>query len=132
MSSRIRIAFLLLVITQALHSVEEYLGRLWEVFPPARMLSGLVSGNLKTGFVIINVGLFVFGLWCVLIPVRRNYAFAPGVIWFWVIIELINGIGHPLWALYRRSYVPGVITAPFLLILAIYLILQLSGLRLNK
>jgi len=62
MSNKIRIAFLLLVITQALHSVEEYFGRLWEVFPSARMLSGLVSDDLKTGFVIINAGLFVFGL----------------------------------------------------------------------
>ena len=75
MSSKIRIAFLLLVITQALHSVEEYLGRLWEVFPPTRMLSGLVSDDLKTGFIIINVGLFVFGLWCALFAVRKDYFF---------------------------------------------------------
>jgi hypothetical protein len=125
MSNKIRIAFLLLVITQALHSVEEYFGRLWEVFPPARMLSGLVSDDLKTGFVIINVGLFVFGLWCALFAVRKDYALAPALIWFWIIIEIINGVGHPLWALYERSYVPGVVTAPFLLILAIYLARQL-------
>jgi len=125
MSNKIRIAFLLLVITQALHSVEEYFGRLWEVFPSARMLSGLVSDDLKTGFVIINAGLFVFGLWCVLFAVRKDYALAPALIWFWIIIEIINSVGHPLWALYERSYVPGVATAPFLLILAIYLARQL-------
>jgi hypothetical protein len=120
---------LLLVITQALHSVEEYFGRLWDVFPPARMLSALVSDDLKTGFVIINVELFVFGLWCGLFVVRKDYAFAPALIWFWIIIEIINGIGHPFWALRERSYVPGVATAPFLLIFAIYLIGQLSKLK---
>ena len=60
-----------------------------------------------------------------LFTVRKDYALAPALIWFWIIIEIINGVGHPLWALYERSYVPGVATAPFLLILAIYLARQL-------
>lgn len=125
MDNRIRITFLLLVLIQGLHSVEEYFGKLWEVFPPARFLSSLVSENHETGFLIINIGLFIFGLWCWLFPIRRNYLFAPGVIWFWIVIEMINGIGHPVWALYERAYVPGLATAPILLILAIYLSRQL-------
>jgi Protein of unknown function with HXXEE motif len=121
MESRIKIAFLLLVITQGLHSVEEYFGKLWEVLPPARFLSGLVSENLERGFLIINTGLFIFGLWCWLFPVRKNYFFAPILIWFWIAIEMINGIGHPVWALYERTYVPGLVTAPLLLIISSYL-----------
>ena len=125
MDSKTRTAFLLLILTQGLHSVEEYIGRLWEVFAPARFVSGLVSNNLEKGFIIINIGLFVFGLWCWLFPIRKNYAIAWPLAWFWIIIELINGIGHPLWVLYQRAYVPGVITAPVLLVLAIYLMRRL-------
>jgi hypothetical protein len=125
MNSQIKIAFLILVLIQALHSVEEYFGKLWEVLMPARILSSLVSKNLETGFVIINIGLFVFGLWCWLFPILRNYVFAPNLIWFWVVIELINGIGHPALAFYKRAYVPGLITAPILFILAVYLSKQL-------
>ena len=47
--------------------------------------------------------------------------------WVWVIIELINGVVHPLWSLRQRGYTPGVITAPILLVLAIYLLVQLRG-----
>jgi hypothetical protein len=121
MNSKVRTAFLILVLIQGLHSVEEWYGKLWEVFPPARLLSSLVSENLETGFLLINIGLFIFGLWCWLFPIRRNYLYAPGLIWFWIVIEIINGIGHPLWALYERGYVPGLLTAPILLILVIYL-----------
>jgi len=121
MNNRIKTTFLLLVLVQGLHSIEEYFGRLWEVFPPARFLTGLLSKNLETGFLIINIGLFIFGIWCWLTPVRRNKFFARGLIRFWIIIELINGTGHPVWALYERACVPGVVTAPVLLVLAVYL-----------
>jgi hypothetical protein len=121
MDKRITIAFLLLILTQGLHSVEEYMGNLWEVFLPATFLSGLVADNHETGFLIINTGLFVFGLWSWMFPVRLNYSYAPGIIWFWIVIETINGIGHPAWSLYEGTYTPGVATAPALLILAVYL-----------
>lgn len=120
MNKKIKITFLLLILIQGLHSIEEYFGRLWEVFAPARFLSSMVSNNHETGFLIINIGLFVFGLLCWFAAVR-SYSFAQGLIWFWIVIETINGIGHPVWALYERDYVPGVATAPILLILALYL-----------
>lgn len=104
-----------------MHSVEEYIGKLWEVFPPAEYFTGLISSNLETGFLIINISLFVFGLYCWLIPVRMNYTSAKFIIWFWIIIEFINGIGHPIWSLVQKSYTPGTITALILLFLSIYL-----------
>ncbi len=125
MHKQIRISFLMLVLVQGLHSIEEYIGKLWEVFIPAKFLSGLVSGNLETGFLVINISLFIFGLWCWYIPVRKNYFYARSVIWFWIIIEIINGIGHPAWALYNGGYVPGAATAPVLLALAVSLLWQL-------
>jgi hypothetical protein len=121
MDDRIKITFLILVLTQGLHSLEEYVGRLWEVFPPAKLLSSLVSENHRTGFVILNIGLFLFGLWCWLFPARKNYPSAQGFLLFWIVIEMINSTGHLIWALYEKQYVPGVATAPVLLFLAVYL-----------
>jgi uncharacterized membrane protein len=39
----------------------------------------------------------------------------------WIGLELINGIGHPLWTLRQGGYTPGAVTAPVLLLLAVYL-----------
>jgi len=113
--------FLVLVVAQALHSVEEYMGKLWESFPPATFLCSLISDDLETGFLFINIGLFVFGLWCWFFPIRRNYQYATILIWFWIIIETINGIGHPIWSFIQKTYTPGLITSPILLYLAIIL-----------
>ena len=60
--TRFQVAFGVLVLAQAAHSVEEYVGRLWESFPPARFLTGLLSQDLERGFLVINVSLVAFGL----------------------------------------------------------------------
>lgn len=41
MDSRSRFAFLVLVLAQAAHSAEEYIFKLYDVFVPARFVSGL-------------------------------------------------------------------------------------------
>jgi uncharacterized membrane protein HdeD (DUF308 family) len=120
-------SFIALVLTQAAHSVEEYLGRLYEVFPPARFVSGLVSQDLQRGFIIANVFLVTFGLWCFAWPIRRRWRSAVTIGWAWVTIELINGVGHPLWSLREQQYTPGVATAPVLLVLALYLARELRA-----
>ncbi len=119
--TRFQMAFGMLVLAQAAHSVEEYLGRLWESFPPARFLSSLISQDLERGFLVINVSLVAFGLWCWLWPVRRRWPSAVNLAWAWVTVEVINGIGHSLWTLRQGGYTPGVATAPVLLVLAVYL-----------
>ena len=123
--TRLQMAFGALVLAQAAHSVEEYMGRLWESFPPARFLTSLISSDLEQGFIVINVSLVAFGVWCFLRPVLRQWRGSVGLVWLWVGLELINGIGHPLWSLSQLSYTPGVVTAPLLLILAVYLASQL-------
>jgi hypothetical protein len=125
MLNRIKIAFLLLVLTQALHSVEEYIGRLWEVYPPAKFICSLISKNPETGFLILNIGFLIFGLCCWRFLIRRNHFYPHGFIWFWIVMEMINVTGHITWALSEWAYVPGVATAPILLILAVYLSRQL-------
>lgn len=127
--TRFQATFGALILAQAAHSIEEYAGRLWVSFPPARFVSGLISDDLERGFLVGNVALVAFGLWCWLWPVRRERRVAVPLAWAWVTIEVVNGIGHPLWALQQGGYTPGVATAPVLLILAIYLALQVRLLQ---
>jgi hypothetical protein len=125
--SRINVSFGLLVAAQSAHSVEEYLGKLWQSFPPAAFLTGLVSPDREFGFIVINAAIVTFGVWCLFWPVRRNWASAPAIMWFWILVETINGIGHPAWSVLQGRYTPGVITAPALLGFAAYLAIQLRG-----
>jgi Protein of unknown function with HXXEE motif len=125
--TRFQVTFAALVAAQAAHSVEEYIGHLYEVFPPARFVSGLISQNLRLGFIIFNLSLIAFGVWCCLWPVRRGTPPLAVVTWFWIVIELINGVGHPIWSIGLMRYTPGVATAPVLLILAIALARQALG-----
>ena len=119
--TRIERAFGALVLAQAAHSTEEYAGRLWESFPPARWVTSLVSQDLERGFVAINVALVAFGIWCLVWPIRRLWRPARSLAWGWATIEAINGTVHPLWSLRQDGYTPGVATAPLLLILALVL-----------
>ena len=125
MYRQIKISFLLLVLSQGLHSVEEYYTQLWTVRPPARFLSSLVSEDLNIGFLIINAGIFLVATFCWIITTGKNKISNQALIWFWAFIEALNGIGHLLLALNAGSYFPGLITAPLLLILSIYLGRQL-------
>lgn len=126
MSSKVTWTFFALVMIQGLHSIEEFIGKLWENFPPARVLCSLVSDDPETGFLIINAGLFIFGLWCWIFPIRKDYFYSQILIWFWIILECINGIGHTIWTFIQGSYTPGILTAPILLVLAIVMI-QVQG-----
>jgi hypothetical protein len=59
-----RIVFLLLILSQGAHSIEEYITKLYGVFAPARFVRGPVSDDLALGFAVANVALVTFGLWC--------------------------------------------------------------------
>jgi hypothetical protein len=125
--SRISKAYGALILAQAAHSIEEYLGRLWESFPPARLVSAALSEDLERGFLLANAALLAFGLGCWLGPVRNEWPSARPLAWGWVLLETVNGVGHPAWALREGRYTPGLATAPLLLALAIYLAFQLRG-----
>ena len=125
MDNKTKITFLVLVLLQGLHSVEEYVGKLWDVFPPAKYLTNLFSENNETGFLIANVGIFILGISCWVLLYSKFESTISIIIWIFVVIETINGIGHPVWSIYQKSYTPGVITAPFLLVTALYLARQL-------
>jgi hypothetical protein len=121
LNRRTQLVFLFLILAQAAHSIEEYVTKLYEVFAPARFVSSLVSNNLAVGFVMANAVLVAFGLWCWAVPVRSGWRAAGGLVWFWTILELGNGLGHSFLAFRRGGYFPGVATAPLLLLFAAWL-----------
>lgn len=126
MQSRTKFTFLLLILAQVAHSVEEYVFRLHDVWEPARFVSLMLSNDLNTGFIIFNATLAVFGLWCYFGSVRTSHGWPRVWIWVWIVIELINGAGHVVIALARGAYFPGLITSPVLFGLALYLALQMK------
>jgi hypothetical protein len=126
MTARSRRLFLLLVLAQAAHSVEEYAFALYDRLPVARVVSGLVSSDLRMGFAVVNASFVAVGLWCWAVPVRAGWAAASVIAWIWVVVEIGNGVGHPAFALAARGYFPGVATAPILLGLALLLAASLT------
>jgi hypothetical protein len=118
---REELVFLCLILAQGAHSTEEYVTHLYAVFPPARFVSGLFSNDLGLGFLLVNTALVLFGLWCWAVPVRAGWPVARGLIWFWVLLELGNGVGHITLAVSRGEYFPGAATAPLLLLFAAWL-----------
>jgi Protein of unknown function with HXXEE motif len=121
MDSRSRTAFAILIAAQAAHSVEEYVFRLYDVFAPARFVSSLFSSSLSTGFALANAGIVLFGIWCYLARVRPSHPSARTVGWFWVALEMGNGVGHTLLAAAGGGYFPGAWTAPVLFGVSLYL-----------
>ena len=121
MTRQIRVNFGALIVAQAAHSTEEYFGRLWEALLPAQVVSLVFSSNPQRGFLIANVAIVAFGLWCAAWPVNRGWRVAPVLVWGWVVVEVANGILHPLVALIMRRYIAGALTAPLLLVLALRL-----------
>jgi uncharacterized protein with HXXEE motif len=125
MSPRSKVFFLLLVIAQAAHSVEEYVTRLFEVFPPARFVSGLVSDDLALGFAVINAAFIVIGAWCYVGPVRAGRAAGQVAAGAWIAIELANGVGHLAIAAASGAYFSGSFTAVLLVVTAVCLAFSL-------
>ena len=121
MDSRSRATFGLLILAQAAHSLEEYVYRLFDVFAPARFVSGLLSSSTALGFALANIGIVAFGVWCYVARVRRQHPSEQAFVWFWTCLEFANGVGHVILSIFRGGYFPGVGTAPLLIVASSFL-----------
>ena len=88
------------------------------VFAPAHFVSSLLGQDFAVGFLVANALLVGFGLWCWAMPVRSRWEIGNGLIWFWIVLELGNGVTHFVLAFQRGGYFPGLGTAPLLLFFA--------------
>jgi hypothetical protein len=119
-------AFAAVIAAQASHSIEEYVFRLYDRLAPARFISSLFSSDLSRGFAVANTLLVLAGIACYFV-VRCGRPAARGVVWFWAVLEILNGCGHLLFAIAVGGYFPGAATAPLLIASAAYLIARLSA-----
>lgn len=117
--------FLGLAISQAAHSIEEFYFRLFDVFAPARYLSGLINENLALGFAVVNALIVALAFWTYFFRVRSAAGSATAWIWGWLLVELGNGTGHIFFAADAGAYFPGILTAPFLLVFSLALMYRL-------
>lgn len=121
MDGKIRLAFLVLIVVQALHSVEEFIFKFYEVFPPMRLLYRDAPHLARPAFIISNVVLATVGVICLLRwvwPARRG---ARAVVWVWLGGEALNVIAHCVWATLVRGYNPGLMTGFGFVPVVIYL-----------
>ena len=125
LDGRTRFAFLLLILAQAAHSIEEFLFRLYDVLAPARFVASWLGLPPALGFALANALLVLFGLWCWYAVVRRGRRGGRGLAWFWALVECANGIAHIALAIAAGGYFPGLATAPVLLGLGGWLVLRL-------
>jgi len=136
--SRLGVLYLSLGLAQAAHSFEEIVTHLYDFF-------WVVTGVFHRGFswfpqfrwpadlfAAVNVTLvaLLLGSWPF---VERRNTPALSLAWVAGIIEPVNGFNHIAAAIFFRGYVPGVITAPVLLVLGPVLLRELrrSGRAVN-
>ena len=116
-------AFLLLVCLQAIHSAEEFSFGLYHLLPYFRPFGDAAAEAFLIGNALV-VGL---GFWCYFFRVKPGVASAPAWATGWAVVEIANGILHPVWSLMAEQYIPGTVTAPLLLATGIYLIWRIAS-----
>src|SRR5215469_12885551 len=110
MSNKIRTAFLILIVLQALHSMEEYIFKFYDAFPPMLFLYRNAPQLARPAFIVFNVLLVSAGLVCLFLWVWPGRRGARTVIWVWIGIESFNVVAHFVWAFFIRGYNPGLVT----------------------
>jgi len=114
-----QIPFLLLLISQAIHSFEEWYFDLWLVFAPAMTLASLFGTDPSFTFGMLNIA-FVGLMWFSYVSFSRERRLIPVIASLWIVIELINGGNHIYHAIVVGGYFPGVFTAPLLIVFSVY------------
>lgn len=128
--NRVATMYWLLALMQAAHSIEEMRTHLYDFF---WVVTGLFHSVIPSfpqfrmsadTFAVINMSLIALLLATVpAVAAGKRWAlFLAGIAG---VVEVLNGIGHMAGALYFGSYVPGVVSAPFLLILGFFLLREL-------
>jgi hypothetical protein len=128
--TRLVTVFLLLGLAQAAHSMEEMTAHLYDFF---WIVTGIVHARFAwfaqfrmapDTFAVLNMSFITLLLGSVS-AVRARQAWALGLAALAGVIETLNGLGHLSGAVVFRGYVPGALTAPFLLVLGILTLRQL-------
>jgi len=121
MNNRIKIAFLTMISLQAVHSIEEYIFKFYEVFPPMQFIYRDAPDLAKSGFVTFNLLLFLFGIICFFYWVQPARKGARVVIWVWIAIQLATIASHAIWVMSVGDYHPGLATVPLFVPIVVFM-----------
>ena len=122
MNNRIQVAFLLLIVLQTLHSIEEFIFRFYEVFPPMVSVYRNAPHLARPAFILANSILVLVGFVCLFCWVWPGKRGAKTVVWVWIGVESFNLIAHCVWAVLIRAYNPGLVTGLGFVPVVVYLI----------
>ena len=103
--------FLILLIIQVVHSLEELIMGFHQKFPILKM-----SFRFFLSFEVLFLAFWV------LVFVYSGFPFRNGLLYLYNIMMFANGIWHLFWWGMEKKYVPGIATAPLfiLVFLAFY------------
>jgi hypothetical protein len=121
--------YITLVLLQVAHSFEEYFTRFYErIGEGSSLLHGAVgfvpvfqfSHNF---FVIVNVVL-ITTIIALIEVVNQGGISGRCIATLLAVIETLNGVAHLTIAVMMRAYFPGALTAPFLLVVGVFMLRQ--------
>jgi Protein of unknown function with HXXEE motif len=130
-SGRIERQFWLLALAQAAHSIEEMASGLYDFFwiATGRLHAMFPSFSqfrmAPTTFAVINMTIIAVLFGAVPFVAARHPA-AIGLAWIAAVVEILNGSGHLAGTVVFSGYVPGALTAPFLLWTGVLVLRELA------
>lgn len=104
--------FLIMIVVQAVHAIEEFLFHFWDVFPPMRAVYGGTPGPGERVFIAFHALLIGIGLWSYRRWVRAGGASARTVVRWGIIVQSFTVLLHAAWFLTELRYQPGLATTP--------------------
>lgn len=121
--------YVTLAFLQAAHSFEEYFTRFYErIGEGSSLLHGAVGfvpvfQFSQNFFVTVNV-LLITTIIALIQVVNQGGIIGRCIATLLAVIEVVNGVAHLTIAVMMRAYFPGALTAPFLLIVGVFLLRQ--------
>ncbi len=112
MTVSLRSVFLIMIVVQAVHALEEFVFHFWDVFPPMRAVYGGTPGLGETVFIAFHTVLIGLGVWSYRRWVRSNQPNARRVVVWGIVVQSFTVLLHAAWFLTEFRYQPGLATTP--------------------
>ena len=125
MNKQIKTAFLAMIVLQTIHSIEEFIFKIYAVSPQMKLVFQYAPDLAKPAFVASNLLLNLFGFICFFYWVRPAKPAARRVVWLGLGVQFVTVAGHFIWTIKVSGYHPGLATVPLFIPLIIYVVYQL-------
>jgi hypothetical protein len=109
------------ILLQCAHFAEEYATGFYRLFPTSL---GLAPWSPRF-FLVFNLTWLGIWVWAAF-AVRTRSRAAYFAIWFFALAAILNGVAHPVLAIRAGGYFPGLVSAPFLGVVGVWLCVRLT------